>query len=203
MLVNMVKYMRLTAEDKQTLIEKIRGGAARAFRAKGYEAVSLDALMKESGLTRGAFYAHFKSKSALFAEVIRHEHPLLRMLEDRMDTDAWALHDSMRRIFAGYLDPENLNDVFMGCTFASLVGDVTRAGPAVQTSFDAALHRTCAAMALKQGHDAAQYLPALVLATGAVRCAYASADQVLQSDILNQAHGAFLTVLPDPRERSS
>jgi len=200
MLVNMDKAMRLTSDDKQKLILKIRSGAARAFRAKGYDGVSLDSLMKESGLTRGAFYAHFKSKAVLFSEVICHEHPLLRMLEARSGEDATSLRAEMCAIFAGYLDPKNLAEVFGGCSFAALLGDVTRAGVETKTAFDTALRNICAEMARGQGREARDYLPALILATAAVRTAYASADPDLQSDILRTAHATFLAVLPTPLE---
>ena len=191
--------MRLTSADKQRLVEKIRGGAAHAFRAKGYDGVSLDGLMKESGLTRGAFYAHFKSKSALFAEVICHEHPLMKMLDARPGKSAESLHAQMLDIFAGYLDPWNLAEVFEGCSFAALVGDVTRAGPEVKAAFDMAISKMCAAMAREQGRDAREYLPALILATGAVRNAFASSDPDLQSALLRTAHAAFLVVIPSPQ----
>ena len=200
MSVNMDKLMRLTADDKKRLVRKIRNGAAQVFRAKGYAGVNLNDLMKASGLTRGAFYAHFQSKTALFSEVVCHEHPLLRMLEDRTGKEGAALHAEMRAIFTAYMDPKNLKEVFGGCSFAALLGDVTRATPEVKASFDLALRRTCAAMAHKQGRESEAYLPALILATAAVRTAYAAADPALQSDILRNAYASFLKVLPDPRE---
>ena len=107
----------------------------------------------------------------------------------------------MCAIFAGYLDPKNLAEVFTGCTFASLVGDVTRAGPEVKAAYDDALRRTCVEMARGQGHEGTAYLSAFVLATSAVRSATAAADPDLQSDILRAAQDAFLKLLPRPKEK--
>src|SRR5947207_3023470 len=45
--------------------------AARLFRLRGYAGTNIDDIMLAAGLTRGAFYAHFKSKDDLFAEVVR------------------------------------------------------------------------------------------------------------------------------------
>ena len=42
--------------------------AGRLFRLRGYAGTSIDDIMLAAGLTRGAFYAHFKSKDDLFAE---------------------------------------------------------------------------------------------------------------------------------------
>ena len=45
-------------------------GARKLFAAQGFAATSIDAVMQESGLTRGGFYAHFKSKGELYREVM-------------------------------------------------------------------------------------------------------------------------------------
>ena len=55
--------MPWTTEHKQKSREKILSSAARLFTKKGFDAVSIDDVMRLAGLTRGAFYAHFKSKS--------------------------------------------------------------------------------------------------------------------------------------------
>ena len=39
--------------------------ARRLFNRNGFERVSIDAIMAEAGLTRGAFYSYFRSKSDL------------------------------------------------------------------------------------------------------------------------------------------
>ena len=52
--------------------------AARLFRLRGYAGTNIDDIMLAAGLTRGAFYAHFKSKDDLFAEVVRAGDGLLR-----------------------------------------------------------------------------------------------------------------------------
>ena len=54
--------------------------AARLFRLRGYAGTNIDDIMLAAGLTRGAFYAHFKSKDDLFAEVVRAGHGLLGRL---------------------------------------------------------------------------------------------------------------------------
>ena len=50
--------------------EAIVTAAATLFTERGYERVGIDEVMAAAGLTRGAFYAHFDSKSALYAEAI-------------------------------------------------------------------------------------------------------------------------------------
>jgi AcrR family transcriptional regulator len=52
--------------------------ATRAFAAVGYQAVSVDAIAKHCGLTKGGLYHHFPDKKALFCEVVEQEHRNLR-----------------------------------------------------------------------------------------------------------------------------
>lgn len=49
----------------------ILGRASEAFGLHGYDGVSLNDIIKATGLTKGAFYHHFESKEALATEVFR------------------------------------------------------------------------------------------------------------------------------------
>ena len=51
--------IRTTA--KEASHERIVGAAARAIRRSGYDGTGVADIMKEAGLTHGAFYAHFAS----------------------------------------------------------------------------------------------------------------------------------------------
>ena len=52
--------------------ERILDSAARLFSLRGFDAVGIDELMADAGLTRGAFYHHFRSKSELYGQAIAH-----------------------------------------------------------------------------------------------------------------------------------
>jgi TetR/AcrR family transcriptional repressor of nem operon len=86
-----------TAALKPSARTKILGSALAVIRAKGYAATSVDDLCAAAGVTKGAFFHHFKSKedlavaaadfwsettSALFASAPYHAHrdPLQRVL---------------------------------------------------------------------------------------------------------------------------
>jgi TetR/AcrR family transcriptional repressor of nem operon len=192
--------MRLTSANKKKITDRIRAGAAQVFRERGFDAVNLDQLMKQAGLTRGAFYAHYRSKSALFSDVMRHEHPLLRLLEARDGVSATELYEQMSAVFDGYLDPNNLQEVFRGCSLAALTGDATRADADVRAAFGAAFEEICREMARGQGRDGREYAAALILASGAVRTAQAVEGDPLRARILNSAKAAFQALLPNPKE---
>ena len=62
--------MPLSAEHKKQSRQKILESAFFLFTEQGFENVSIDVIMKKAGMTRGAFYAHFASKSDLYKESI-------------------------------------------------------------------------------------------------------------------------------------
>ncbi|MDO6513259.1 TetR/AcrR family transcriptional regulator [Neptuniibacter sp. 2_MG-2023] len=62
--------MGWTIEQKNTSREKIINSAAQLFTKNGFDNVAINDVMKHAGLTRGAFYNHFTSKSELYAEAI-------------------------------------------------------------------------------------------------------------------------------------
>ena len=53
---------------RQASHERIVEVAARAIRKTGYDGTGVADIMKEAGLTHGAFYAHFTSRDAMLAE---------------------------------------------------------------------------------------------------------------------------------------
>src|SRR5256885_12435180 len=56
------------AAAKEASHERIVSVAARVIRRSGYDGTGVADIMKEAGLTHGAFYAHFASREAMLAE---------------------------------------------------------------------------------------------------------------------------------------
>jgi AcrR family transcriptional regulator len=61
--------------DPEGTIDKLTDAALRLFAEAGYERATVDRIVAEAGFSKGAFYAHFKSKEELF----------LHILEQRLD----------------------------------------------------------------------------------------------------------------------
>lgn len=64
--------------SKERLAEnrtRIMAAAARLFRQHGFDNVSVAEVMKDAGLTHGAFYGYVPSKEALIAEAVGHALP--------------------------------------------------------------------------------------------------------------------------------
>jgi len=58
---------KVTLEYKQEIREKILDAAETLFSRKGYYDTSMDEIVKESSLSKGAIYGYFKGKEELFA----------------------------------------------------------------------------------------------------------------------------------------
>ena len=58
-------------EEKSTAtLEKIQWAAIEEFAEKGFLGASLRQIVKQAGVTTGAFYGYFSSKEALFASIV-------------------------------------------------------------------------------------------------------------------------------------
>ncbi len=109
--------------------------AGRLFNRHGFNAVSIDDVMAEAGLTRGSFYCYFSSKSDLYAQsVVRVVH------EDRENPKPSGSERARAdKIVQDYLS-ENHQDVTTD-TFPmiGLPNDIARTDRAVRQAFEAAL----------------------------------------------------------------
>jgi AcrR family transcriptional regulator len=62
--------MNKKVERGQSTREQLITIATRLFGERGYEGASIEAVLRESGVSRGALYHHFENKEALFEEVL-------------------------------------------------------------------------------------------------------------------------------------
>ena len=65
--------MVLKAERGLATRQQIIAEATRLFAEAGYEAASIEAVLRACGISRGALYHHFSSKEALFTAVLEAE----------------------------------------------------------------------------------------------------------------------------------
>lgn len=124
-------------EHKERTRARIVECARIQFNRHGFEAVSIDAVMAEAGLTRGGFYNHFKSKEELFAAAIAS----FLMGRGAMWRSAAGVDPSnpapemAAQMIAGYLSPDHLGDLDGQCPMIALPSDVARSKPDVQAAY--------------------------------------------------------------------
>lgn len=125
--------MPYTVEHKQKSRERILDSASRLFSRRGYDAVSIDELMEDAGLTRGAFYNHFADKADVYAEAIVHA-AIRSPLAQLKAGDAGAL-PSLSTLLDGYLSRAHVDAADPPCPLAFLVTDVGVREPRVRNTY--------------------------------------------------------------------
>jgi len=94
--------MAMTRADKKARTRSaLLAAAAKVFAAKGYHGAAVDDVAIEAGVTKGAVYAHFRTKEALFLALVL-EQGLANLAEVEAAFDATV--DSPTRRRAGLLD---------------------------------------------------------------------------------------------------
>src|SRR5262249_14058245 len=108
---------------------RIVRSARTLFNRHGFSRVSIEDIMAEAGLTRGGFYAYFKSKGELFAEAITSAVRAPQPERNAVDT--------AQQVIEAYLSKDHFEDVDGGCPMVALSSDVSRGDPTVKRAFEA------------------------------------------------------------------
>ena len=111
--------------------ERILHSAAQLFTQRGFDRVGINEVMTHAGLTRGAFYAHFSSKSELYAEAIgTAAHMAYRQLIDNLPANP-----TRAQMVSAYLSQEHRNGQLGHCPLAFLTTDISHRDPAVRHAY--------------------------------------------------------------------
>ena len=181
--------MRMTVERKAETRDRILAAAGELFRSHGIDAVGVDTIMHQAGLTHGGFYAHFASKEALVAEMSATALARSAAHWERIsqETDPAA---ALARIVGTYLDPAHVAATEHGCVLATLGPEMARrhdARPAITTSIRRMLDALAHCMPQRRRQRALETLSVMV---GAVVLARLSDDPRLADEFLIAARRA-------------
>jgi AcrR family transcriptional regulator len=110
------------AAAKDATHERIVSVAARAIRRSGYDGTGVADIMKEAGLTHGAFYAHFASREAMLAEAAAKA--CAESAAGVAEVAAVAPPGmALKAMLAAYLSKEHVAQQEVGCPLAALGSD--------------------------------------------------------------------------------
>jgi TetR/AcrR family transcriptional repressor of nem operon len=126
--------MRYSAEHKQETRARIVDAAGRLFRQEGYGGSGIDGLTKAAGVTNGAFYGHFKSKSEAFRTAVvagleELRHGIVGLAAGRKK--GW-----FKSFVAYYLGPKRTCELGQSCALPSLSPDVMRADLETRSAYE-------------------------------------------------------------------
>ncbi|MEO3388196.1 helix-turn-helix domain-containing protein [Mesorhizobium sp. CAU 1741] len=166
----------------------ILDAAARLFRLRGFADVSVGEIMREAGLTHGAFYGYFTSKDELIAASLNHA----------LEKDAGRPERSLDSFAASYLSPRHRDNREGGCPFPSLGGEAARSSAEtrrVLTRFMKAqidrLSETAPGSSDQERRQAA--IVAWSAMVGAVMLSRISDDPAFSGDLLSETRSSLET----------
>jgi len=132
--------MPYPAGHREQIRSRIVESARRLFNKNGFERVSIDSIMADAGLTRGAFYAYFDSKSQLYTAVLGcfFTDPNWKNRWEDVEVDL-SSPDAGPQIVRAYLSRQHFDDVENSCPMVTLPGDVARGDEKLKSAFETVL----------------------------------------------------------------
>jgi TetR/AcrR family transcriptional regulator, transcriptional repressor for nem operon len=121
------------SSTKEASHERIVGAAARAIRRSGYNGTGVSDIMKEAGLTHGAFYAHFESREAMLAEAADRAGAESNSLAASVIAAAPS-DQALQALMQVYLSKEHLESIETGCPISALGSEMPRQSPEVRSA---------------------------------------------------------------------
>ncbi|WP_286233953.1 TetR/AcrR family transcriptional regulator [Thalassotalea sediminis] len=117
------------SNHKNITKQRILIAAAKLFTQQSFDDISIDDVMKEAALTRGAFYSHFKSKADLYQQSIA------VAAQQAYQNIMSGCGDSATEIRNRYLQQTFLENNDVLCPIASLVSDIRHRDPKIRDTY--------------------------------------------------------------------
>jgi AcrR family transcriptional regulator len=130
--------MRYPSTHKEETRKKLIGSARAIAKRDGFGTTGVDELMASIGLTGGAFYGHFPSKEALFAELVEQE---ISNSGEMLAGDESSPPDHVAKRLRSYLSSAHALHPETGCVLPTLGPEIARAAPEVRATVEQGLKR--------------------------------------------------------------
>jgi TetR/AcrR family transcriptional regulator, transcriptional repressor for nem operon len=187
---------RYAKEHKDETRRRIVESAGRRLKKDGIDGSGVATLMKDAGLTNGAFYAHFASKDELVATAVAEELRQQRASFGDLPPGRAGLGPFVRE----YLSIEHRDNPEDGCPSAALLDEIGRATDATKRAFTDGLLAAIDRMAARIGPDDPQSarvkaLTVFGMMVGTMQLSRALADPQLADAVLEQGVENALALL--------
>ncbi|MCK9916378.1 TetR/AcrR family transcriptional regulator [Microbacteriaceae bacterium K1510] len=176
--------MKVSKEQVAKHREAILDAAGRLFRQRGFDSVTVAEIMKEAGLTHGAFYGYFPSKEALIAEAAEHA-----LIPPPTRAPAATYADN-------YLSVQHRDNHATGCVFAALGTEAARGSDDLRHRMTDSVRRQIERFSAEaKGRTARDRRQAAIAAwssmIGAVMLARLVDDEALSEEILSATRASL------------
>ena len=189
--------MPYSRQHKEQSRERILESAVRLFTRKGFENTSIDEVMADAGLTRGAFYAHFDSKQDLYGQAIAFT-PVFSVFgkarPEGVDEKAW-----LAQLVSAYLSQAHVQKADLPCPLAFLVTDVAVNEPATRQAYTEVylkMNQLIRTYTKNFSHcDKESVMAVTAMMIGGVAVARTLSDRKAQTDLLKSCRNVALGLL--------
>ena len=180
--------------DKAETHERIVEVAARRFREVGLDGISVADIMKEAGLTVGAFYKHFASRDDLVVEA-------MAAACDDMAHSALTAQPNLKKSIQTYLSEKHRDDIDGGCPIAALVNDTARSSDNTRAVYAQRFEESLALLEgqMPEGTTGNLRAKAMLIYSayiGALGLSRAVPDSKLSRQILNNVSAELIALFP-------
>ena len=189
--------MRYEKGRKDASRQRIIEVAAKRFRRDGIAASGLASVMQDAGLTNGAFYPHFESKSVLVRECVG-----ANLDEQMLRLQAAFAKGGIEAVFARYLSKEHRDNPGNGCVSAALLPELARQPEETRSlyaeRFDALVRQMASSLPSHVKDKEATALSVYATLIGALQLARAVQGTKLSDRILSSAAKAASKLIAEP-----
>ncbi|MET9683294.1 TetR/AcrR family transcriptional regulator [Streptomyces coeruleorubidus] len=190
----MVRYGKgHKSETRRRIIET----AGRRFKEDGIDGSGVSTLMKDAGLTNGAFYAHFASKGDLVTTAIAEQ---LKVQAESVVAPAAPGRAGLEQIVRGYLSPQHRDSPGDGCPNAALLDEIGRCTDTTRQAYTDGVLVLIEGIAARMAPEApasarVKALSLLGLMAGTLQLSRALTDSRLADELLDQGISNALALL--------
>jgi TetR/AcrR family transcriptional regulator, transcriptional repressor for nem operon len=180
--------MKVTKKQVAAHRGRILDAAGRLFRRRGFDDVTVADVMKEAGLTHGAFYGHFASKEALIAAAVAHALPPA--------SGGDAARPSAADFADRYLSAPHRDNRESSCLFSSLGTEAARGSAELRRAMTGSVRRridllTADAVGDTPPEKRRAAIAAWSAMVGAMVLARLADDESLSNEILSETRAAL------------
>ena len=187
---------RYGKEHKDATRQRIIETAGRRFKQDGIDGSGIATLMKDAGLTNGAFYAHFDSKDHLVATVVEEELSRQAATFTELKPGKAGLEEFVRE----YLTAKHRDNPAAGCPSAALLDEIGRCAVSTKRAYTSgakAIVNEIATRLAPEDPDSARgtALSLFALMVGTLQLARALSDRKLSNAVLGNGVRSALVML--------
>jgi len=181
--------MTTRADRKRESLERILEGASKKLREEGLNGAAIAQVMRQAGLTHGAFYSHFANKDELARSAFHYalDKAQPQWFEaGKQEGESWPKR--LKRLAASYLSPSHRDNRANGCAIATLVSEVPTATDTFRQTYRARVETTlqaiCGDVGAVDEEQLDEAIAFLVLCIGGINLSRAVDDPDLSARIL-------------------